>query len=95
MLLGQSCQRFCLRRAAVVRLQPTQQKRRFVDPELGCGCTTENTASLLVVSYVPGDDGRYRFNRLHGEVDYTLKEKYQRYWSKRKTLSKFDSWKQR
>jgi len=55
----------------------------------------ENTASLLVVSYLTGSDGRYRFNRLYGDVDYTLKAKYQCYWSKRKTLSKFDSRKQR
>lgn len=55
----------------------------------------ENTASLLVMSYITGNDGRYHFSRLYGDVDYTLKAKYQSCWSKRKTLSKFDSWKQR
>ena len=55
----------------------------------------ENTASLLVVSYITGNDGRYRFYQLYGDIDYTLKAKYQCYWSKRKTLSRFDSWKQR
>jgi len=61
----------------------------------GAAVQLENTASLLVVSYITGDDGRYRFNRLYGSVDYTLKAKYQCYWSKPKTLSKFDSRKQR
>ena len=55
----------------------------------------ENTASLLVVSYITGNEGRYRFYRLYGDVDYTLKAKYQCCWSRPKTLSKFDSWKQR
>lgn len=55
----------------------------------------ENTANLLVVSYITGGDGRYRFHRLYGDVDYTLKAKYQCCWSKRRTLSKFDSRKQR
>jgi hypothetical protein len=54
-----------------------------------------DTASLFVASHITGNDGRYRFNRLYGDVDYTLKAKYLCYWSKRKTLSKFDSWKQR
>jgi Carboxypeptidase regulatory-like domain len=55
----------------------------------------ENTASLLVVSYLTGNDGRYRFAGLYADLDYTLTAKYQCYWSKRKTLSKFDSSKQR
>jgi hypothetical protein len=55
----------------------------------------ENTDSLLVVSYITGNDGRYRFNRLDGDIDYTLKANYRSCWSKRKKLSKFDSWKHR
>jgi len=47
------------------------------------------------MSYITGNDGRYPFDQLYGDVDYTLKAKYRSRWSKRKTLSNFDSWKQR
>jgi hypothetical protein len=55
----------------------------------------ENTATLLVRSCITAKDGRYRFNRLYGDVDYTLKARYGVHWSKAKPLSKFDTSKQR
>lgn len=51
----------------------------------------ENTATLLVRSYITGKDGRYRFNHLYGDLDYSLKARYRSVWSKPKTLSKFDA----
>ena len=51
----------------------------------------ENAATLSVMSYITAKDGRYHFNQLHDDVDYTIKAKYRNYWSASKTLSKFDS----
>lgn len=39
-------------------------------------------------------NGRYHFRQLHDDIDYILKAKYRNYWSKPKTLSKFNSSKQ-
>ncbi len=50
----------------------------------------ENTANLSVRSYITGRDGRFYFNNLSDDVDFTLKAKYRNWWSKPKTLSKFD-----
>lgn len=51
----------------------------------------ENTVNLMVMSYITGKDGRYHFNGLSYDVDYTLRAKYRKYWSPQKTLSKFNS----
>jgi hypothetical protein len=51
----------------------------------------ENTGNLAVRSYITGNDGRYYFAGLNDGVDFTLKAKYRNYWSKPKTLSKFNS----
>lgn len=51
----------------------------------------ENTVNLSVRSYITRKDGRYFFTGLNSDVDYTLKAKYRKYWSKPKTLSKFDA----
>jgi len=51
----------------------------------------ENIDSLLILSYITDQDGRYHFSGLHDDIDYTLKAKYQHWCSKRKTLSKFNS----
>ena len=56
----------------------------------GAAVQLENTATLVVVSYITGKDGHYHFNLLHDDVDYTVKAKYRNYWSEKKTLSKFD-----
>jgi len=56
----------------------------------GAAVQLENTVTLSVVSYITGKDGKYRFNLLHDDVDYTVKAKYRKYWSASKTLSKFD-----
>jgi hypothetical protein len=51
----------------------------------------ENTRSLSVRSYITGKDGRYYFSGLNDDIDFTLKARYRNYWSKPKTLSKFDA----
>lgn len=51
----------------------------------------ENTRDLAVRSYITGKDGRYYFNDISDDVDFTLRAKYRKWWSKPKTLSKFDS----
>lgn len=51
----------------------------------------ENTANLTVRSYITGNDGRYHFTGLTDDTDFTLKAKYRNYWSKPKTLSKFNA----
>jgi len=51
----------------------------------------ENTANLSVRSYITGNDGRYHFTGLNDDTDFTLKAKYRNYWSKPKTLSKFNT----
>lgn len=50
----------------------------------------ENTANLSVRSYITGKDGRFYFTDLNDDVDFTLKAKYRKWWSKPKTLSKFN-----
>jgi len=51
----------------------------------------ENTRSLVVRSYITQKDGRYRFNLLNDGVDYTLRARYRKWWSDRKTLSRLNS----
>lgn len=50
----------------------------------------ENTATLNIRSYITGKNGRYHFGLLRDDIDYTLKAKYRKYWSKPRTLSKFN-----
>lgn len=57
----------------------------------GAAVQLENTNNLSIMSYITGKDGCYHFSGLYDNIDYTLKAKYRKYWSKRKTLSKFDS----
>ncbi len=51
----------------------------------------ENTVTLSVISYITGQDGRYHFNGLSDDVNYTLRARYRKYWSAQKRLSKFNS----
>jgi hypothetical protein len=51
----------------------------------------ENTNTLSIASSITGKDGRYHFNGLSDDIDYTIKAKYRNYWSKSKRLSKFSS----
>ena len=51
----------------------------------------ENTNTLRVRSYITGTDGRYHFNDLNDDIDFVLKAHYRRFWSKPKTLSKFNT----
>jgi len=57
----------------------------------GVAVLLENTETLSIVSYMTDQDGRYHFNGLNDDIDYTLKAKYRNGWSKAKTLSKFNS----
>jgi hypothetical protein len=60
----------------------------------GAAVQLENTETLEVRSYLTTKDGLYHFSGLRDDIDYTLKAKYRNYWSKPKTLSKFNSSKQ-
>ena len=51
----------------------------------------ENEADLSIRSYITGVDGRYHFSEVSYDIDYTLKARYRKYWSKAKTLSYFNS----
>lgn len=51
----------------------------------------ENTINLSVMSYITAKDGRYHFNGLSDDVNYTVRARYRRYWSSQKRLSKLDS----
>jgi hypothetical protein len=50
----------------------------------------ENTQDLSVRSYITQKDGRYRFEGLNSDVDFTLKAHYKNWWSHSHTLSKFN-----
>ena len=64
---------------------------RFGEPLPGAVVQLENSASMVVRSYITGKDGRYRFNMLDQNLDYTLEARYHHYQSKTKRLSKFSS----
>jgi hypothetical protein len=51
----------------------------------------ENTATLSIRSNITDKDGRYHFSLLRDDIDYRLKAKYRKHWSRLKTLSKFNS----
>lgn len=51
----------------------------------------ENRVTLQIRSYITGNDGRYYFGSLSGDVDYNLRARYHDKWSRSKTLSKFSS----
>ena len=50
----------------------------------------ENTRNLTVQSFITKQDGRYHFEGLSDDIDYTLRARYRNYWSEPKTLSKFN-----
>jgi hypothetical protein len=51
----------------------------------------ENTRTLDVRSWITDKMGRYCFNELLDDVDYTVRAHYRRTWSRSRTLSKFNS----
>ena len=57
----------------------------------GAAVQLENLNNLSIMSYITAQDGRYYFNGLYDDIDYTLRAKYRQHWSERKTLSKLDS----
>jgi hypothetical protein len=57
----------------------------------GAVVQVENTINLTVRSYITDKNGEYHFTGLSEDVDYILRARYKTYWSKPKTLSKFDS----
>jgi hypothetical protein len=61
------------------------------NPLPGAAVELEDRATLSIMSYITGTDGRYHFNGLLDDRDYTLKAKYKSYWSNGKILSKFNS----
>jgi hypothetical protein len=50
----------------------------------------ENELDLSIRSYITGAEGRYNFSEVSFDIDYTLKARYRKYWSKAKTLSQFN-----
>lgn len=50
----------------------------------------ENTADLTIRSYITQKDGRYHFEGLNSDTDFTLKAHYKSWWSHTHTLSKFN-----
>jgi len=50
----------------------------------------ENTATLNIRSHITDQNGRYHFSLLRDDIEYTLKAKYRKYWSKPRTLSRFN-----
>jgi hypothetical protein len=56
----------------------------------GASVLLENTTDLSIRSYITQQDGRYRFNDLNTDVDFTLKAHYKKWWSPSKALSKFN-----
>jgi hypothetical protein len=61
------------------------------NPLGGAVVQVEDTITLMVRSYITDKDGQYHFTGLSNDVDFTLRARYRKYWSKPKTLSKFDS----
>ncbi len=51
----------------------------------------ENTKTLEVRSWITDKRGRYCFNEVFDDVDYTVRAHYRRTWSRSRTLSKFNS----
>ena len=51
----------------------------------------ENTNTLDVRSWITDKTGRYCFNELSNDIDYTVRAHYRRTWSRPSTLSKFNS----
>ena len=61
------------------------------NPLPGAAVQIENAHTLEIASYLTKDDGTYYFHQLSTDMDYTLKAKYKRWWSKEKLLNKLDS----
>jgi hypothetical protein len=57
----------------------------------GAAVQLENTRNLVVQSYLTQKNGRYHFENLSDNIDYTLRAKYRNYWSEPKTISRFDA----
>jgi len=61
------------------------------EPVRGAVVQLEVESSHEVVTYITGDDGRYRFKRLSGDQDYRVWVVFRKRHSKARELSKFDS----
>jgi hypothetical protein len=57
----------------------------------GAAVQLENSATLSIMSCITAKDGGYHFSNLDSDIDYTVKAKYRRYWSRRRKVSKFNS----
>jgi hypothetical protein len=51
----------------------------------------KNDVTLSVRSYITGINGQYRFVRVRTDMDYTLRARYKRWWSRPRHASRFDS----
>jgi hypothetical protein len=59
-------------------------------PLKGAVVEVQNVETNMVISYITGGDGRYRFKRLDGNTDYRIWAKVHGRRSKAKNLSHFD-----
>jgi len=49
----------------------------------------EGETTLFVRSYITGADGRYHFSGVSADMDYRLRARYRKYWSKRHSQIRF------
>jgi hypothetical protein len=61
------------------------------NPLPGAAVQIENSRTMEIASYLTKDDGKYYFHQLSRDIDYTLKAKYKRWWSKEKLLNKLNA----
>lgn len=60
-------------------------------PLKGASVQLENLVTLQVRSFITNKNGRYHFNGLRSDTDYTLKANYHGKWSSEEYLSRFDA----
>ncbi len=64
------------------------------NPLPGAAVQIENSRTLEIASYLTRNDGRYYFHDLSNDIDFTLRARYKRWWSKEKLLNKLNTAKQ-
>jgi hypothetical protein len=61
------------------------------EPVRGAAVELENTKTLEIRSFVTQKDGKYHFEDLYNDIDYTIRVEYHGAFSHAKTLSQFSS----
>ncbi len=61
------------------------------EPLRGAIVQLQQDGSANIATYITGDDGRYRFLRLDGNLDYRVSVKFRERTSHPRNISKFDS----